>query len=76
MCADCCRGVSRTGADVLAGDAQVEVMGISVDSVQTTRDYVEERGLEFPVVNFPATPPIVRHRLPSSAIVCHRPAFS
>jgi len=39
-------------AGKFAGNSQVEVVGISVDSVQVTREYVEEYGLEFPVVSF------------------------
>jgi len=39
-------------AGELAVNAQVEVVGISVDSVQATRDYVEEHGIEYPVVSF------------------------
>ncbi len=39
-------------AGKFAGNSQVEVVGISIDSVQVTREYVEEHGLEFPVVSF------------------------
>ncbi len=39
-------------AGEFAANSQVEVVGISVDSVQVTREYVEEHGLEFPVVSF------------------------
>ncbi len=39
-------------AGELAVNAQVEVVGISVDSVEATRDYIEEHGLEFPVLSF------------------------
>ena len=42
----------RRIAGELAASAQIEVVGISVDSVQVTRDYIEEHGLEFPVLSF------------------------
>ena len=35
----------------LADNSQVEVVGISIDSVQATREYVEEHGLECAVVS-------------------------
>jgi peroxiredoxin len=36
----------------LAAIEQVEVVGVSIDSVEATRRYVEEHGLSFPVVSF------------------------
>jgi peroxiredoxin len=56
-------------------DSQVAVVGISLDSVEATRDYVAEHGLEFPVVNF--TEPKLRmlYRtvlLPQSIVLDHK----
>ncbi len=39
-------------AGELAGNARVEVVGISVDSVEATRRYVAEHGIDLPVVSF------------------------
>ena len=39
-------------AGTFAGNSQVKVVGISVDGVQVSREYVDEHGLEFPVVSF------------------------
>ena len=39
-------------AGEFAANSQVEVVGISVDSVEATRRYVAEHGLELPVVSF------------------------
>ncbi len=37
-------------AGELDGNSWVEIVGVSVDSFQVTREYIEEHGLEFPVV--------------------------
>jgi len=39
-------------AGELAGNSQVGVVGISLDSVPATRRYVKQHGIELPVVSF------------------------
>lgn len=42
-------------AQEFSGNSQVEVVGISVDSVQATREYGQANGLEFPLVSLTAS---------------------